>query len=499
MPRRETATEQRDGKSIRITCQGSKTIPLEELKGFQGNLKTINRKNLEKLKGRILKHGFNAPIFVWVHDGKNNLLDGHQRTRALLELQAQGYDVPPLPCAEIFADSIEEAKDKLLGIASQYGDFTLEGVRDFTAGIDIDPDLRLTHGELRLESALAAEEDEGDDAEPDAAPRIAKNGEMWGLGPHLLKCGSSTAKEDVAAVMGDFRSQLVFTDPPYGVDYDDAPRGGHNGGVMNDEKKGLALEKEILTPAFMLAAKHALEDAAFYIWHASATRKNFERAMDAAGLEEKQYIIWSKPAIVMGRGHYHWAHEPCFYAARQGITPRWAGDRTQPTVWQVGARKDGIAAVAIASGVLLGTDNGSQLYLQREPPKAKKARSIRIKEGETVLVASLEGSDVWEVTPDAKKDYIHPNQKPVALALRAIANNTEPGEVVYDAFTGSGSTLIACQRSGRIFRGLELDPRWIDRIIKRWCLWMFNHHLTPEVTRNGKPFEWQRFCPELLG
>ncbi len=478
-------------KEIRITCAGAGTIELERVAGLQGNLKTINRKNLEKLKNRILKHGFNVPYHIWVHDGEYTLLDGHQRTRALLELRATGYEIPPLPYDSIEAKDFNDAKDKLLGISSQYGDFTIEGIQEFTVGLEIDTDLRLPSGEFRLEAALAAEEDEGEDDIPDGAPQICKPGDLWELGPHRLKVGDSTSAKDVGALFGRQAAQLVFTDPPYGVDYDSA-----EGGIMNDEKKGLELEK-LLVPAFRLAAKHTMEDAAFYIWHASSTRGNFEKSLIAAGLQEKQYLIWVKPAPVLGRSQYHWAHEPCFYCARQGVTPHWSGDKTQSTIWEVASKRQGSGFVAIGSGVVLVSEDGSNLFLQRNPPKGKKARTLRVNDNEPVLIATMEGSDIWHVSPDSKKDYIHPNQKPVELSVRAILNNTEPGEVVYDAFTGSGSTLIGCQRTGRVFLGMELDPKWADLIIKRWCKWAFDHHLEPVVKRNGEPFEWQAFVPEL--
>lgn len=490
----KTAEKQRN--RIQITCAGAGLVNLEDVRGIQGDLKTISRKNLEKLKNRILKHGFNVPYHIWKDQGRNHLLDGHQRTRALLELQAQGYEVPPLPYDTIEAKDLADAKDKLLGISSQYGDFSMEGIRDFMEGMEIDQDLRLPSGEMRIEG-IKVEEEQGDDDIPETAPRISKLGDVWDMGPHRVVVGSCTSKEVMETLMGDQAAQLVFTDPPYGVDYDDAPRGGHNGGVMNDEKKGEELEKTLLSPAIRLAAKHSVDDAAFYIWHASATRPNFQRAILAAGLEERQYIVWVKPAIVMGRAHYHWQHEPCFYCGKHGTTPRWTGDRKQTTVWNVTQRKDGAGFVAIANGVTLVGDDGSHIYIQRDPPKGKKARALRVAEGEAIHLSSMEGSDVWEVQPDSKKDYIHPNQKPVELSMRAIINNTEPGEVVLDSFAGSGSTLIGAQRTGRVFRGVDLDPKWVDKIIKRWCLWLFTHHLTPEVKRNGKPFEWQKFCPEL--
>ncbi len=485
-----------NAKAIRITCKGVGTVALEEVTGIQGNLKKISRKNLEMLKNRILKRGFNVHYHIWKNHGKNYLLDGHQRTRALLELQAQGYFVPELPFSIVEASSLEDAKDALLGISSQYGEFTMEGLREFTVGMEIDGDLRLPSGEIRLD-AINPAEPRGDDDVPEAAPKIAKRGDLWTLGPHRICVGSATSKDDVALLMGQDRAQLVFTDPPYGIDYDSRGEKDYLGGIANDEKKGLELEKELLAPAFRLAAKYALEEAAFYIWHASVSRKTFERALTAAGLVERQYIIWAKPWIVMGRGQYHYQHEPCFYCGKGKVVPRWTGDRTESTIWTATLHSDGQAFLVLADGILLSTATGTHLYIHRDPPKTKKHRSVRVEPEESVVISTLDGSDVWEVKPDSKTEYVHPNQKPVELALRAIRNHTNPGEIVLDVFAGSGSTLIAAHRSDRVARLMEISPRFVDIIIKRWCIWIHARHLEPEVTRNGKPYDWTKFCPEI--
>jgi len=482
-------------RAIPVTCTGAGTIELELLTGLQGNLKTISRKNLEKLKNRILKHGINVPLHVWRHARKTFILDGHQRTRALLELQADGYQVPPIPYDIIEAKDLADAKDKLLGIASQYGEFTMDGLREFTAELTLDTDLRLPSGEIHLETLRPSEDEAGDDDAPESAPKIARRGDLWEMNDHRLVVGDATSKDDWQALMGEQRAQLIFTDPPYGIDYDSRGEQKDLGGIMGDEKEGLELERKLLAPAFRMAAKYSLEDAAFYIWHASSTRSAFERAMTAAGLREHQYLLWVKPWIVMGRGQYHYQHEPCFYAAKGQATPRWTGDRTQSSVWTASLRSHEASFVVLAEGLLLGDGKGNQVYIAQQPPKGKKHRSIQIAAGETVNISTLEGTDIWQVAPDSKTEYIHPNQKPVELALRAIANNTEPGEVVLDCFAGSGSTLIAAQRSSRVARLMELDPRFADLILKRWCLWMQRHNLTPEVKRNGKDYDWQKICP----
>ncbi|MEX2444490.1 MAG: DNA methyltransferase [Alkalispirochaeta sp.] len=139
------------GTEIRVTCQAAATLPLPELADFQGNLKRISALNLERLKARIKRHGVNAPVFVWVYQGSNYILDGHQRVKALGALAEEGWVIPDIPVAFIEADSIEDARDKLLGISSQYGEFVLDEFESFVAGLELDDDLRLVDSEIALD------------------------------------------------------------------------------------------------------------------------------------------------------------------------------------------------------------------------------------------------------------------------------------------------------------------------------------------------------------
>ena len=135
-------------KQIRVTCRGADSLPIDAIVEFQGALKTITQDNLDKLKRSILRHGFTAPFFVWA-SADNHLIDGHQRLKALLALRQEGYDMPLLPVVYIDADSEEHAKEKLLYISSQYGEFTSEGFAEFTENFDLDmSDIRLTDGEF---------------------------------------------------------------------------------------------------------------------------------------------------------------------------------------------------------------------------------------------------------------------------------------------------------------------------------------------------------------
>jgi hypothetical protein len=137
-------------KEIRVTCRAADILPIDSLIEFQGNLKSISKDNLDKLKRSILRHGFTAPIFVW-HGVDYHIIDGHQRLKALCSLREEGYDMPLLPVVYIEADNEAEAKEKLLYITSQYGEFSTNGVYEFMDGLEVDwEDLRLSVGEFTI-------------------------------------------------------------------------------------------------------------------------------------------------------------------------------------------------------------------------------------------------------------------------------------------------------------------------------------------------------------
>jgi hypothetical protein len=140
-----------ENNGIRVTCRAADSLPIDQILEFQGELKKISKDNLDKLKRSILKHGFTAPLFVWSDAGDYRLLDGHQRLKALLSLRQEGYDLPMLPVVYIEAESEQEAKEKLLYITSQYGEFTENGFAEFVFDTDFSiDDIRLTDGEFDI-------------------------------------------------------------------------------------------------------------------------------------------------------------------------------------------------------------------------------------------------------------------------------------------------------------------------------------------------------------
>ena len=209
---------------IVINCTGSDTIELDELADFQGALKQRSAADINKIIKSIKKHGFSFPFFVWAHDDINHVLDGHGRLAALKKMQSDGEEIPALPCVYVEAENEAEAKEKLLKLNSQYGHMTAESVADFLDGMEIElDDLALPDGVLDLSGIAAPEEEtEGDDDAPDVdedGEPDSQPGEMYELGNSILLCGDSTNPEDVARLMGGEKSGLVFTDPPYGYEY----------------------------------------------------------------------------------------------------------------------------------------------------------------------------------------------------------------------------------------------------------------------------------------
>lgn len=290
-----------------------------------------------------------------------------------------------------------------------------------------------------------------------------KAGQLWQLGRHRIICGNSTSPETWKRLMREEKAQLIHTDPPYGVSYEDAT----GATIKNDKLQQDALAK-MVRQALGLSAKYSLPDAAFYVWHASATRRDFEYALDQVGLVERQYITWVKDSFNLGRSDYHWQTEPCFYAEKSGQRAKWFGDRTQGTVWRIRNVKNDGTAISIANGILLTDGEQAQLFIKGEKPKAAKARHIRVTPEHPAILADRATSTAWEVQRDDRKDYAHPTQKPSALARIAINNSSKEGDIVIDQFSGSGSTLIACELTNRNARAIDLEPKYVAVAIERW-------------------------------
>lgn len=455
----------------------SNTLPAPKIETVQISLLKPWDKNPRRghavagIARSIETFGYLNPIIVQA--GTYRILAGHGRFEAL---RRRGVDQVPVIVVEISdekADLYTIADNKLGEISAWDTEVLAELVR-VLRGLDINLDVT-GFSERELQQLLDAhlEDPAGgqDDVVEPEAPAISAAGDLWELRDHRVFCGDSTQESSYREVLGAGRADLVFTDPPYGVDY----KAKKFDLIKNDELKGDKL-LAFLSEAFAWSAFNANEDAAFYIWHASSTREDFAAAMKMAGLIERQYLIWAKPSIVLGHADYQWQHEPCFYAHKQGGSVRFFGDRSQATVWTIGTKEDFKLRYQVAGGLVV-SDGKRELYIASGPPKGRKMRRVRLNAGQVLeLSPELGSTDCWTVSRDAGAE--HPTQKPVELSQRAIMNSSQPEETVLDPFLGSGSTLIGCEVTGRKCAGIELSPNYVDVIVRRW------QRLTGQKARN---------------
>jgi DNA modification methylase len=455
---------------IPVFCAFDELVPITNIIGNPKNPNKHPKEQIELLAQIIRNQGWRAPITISKRSGY--IVRGHARLEAakiigtaIVPVDYQNYSNESEELADLVADN------RLAELADTDNNMLINLIQEMDIG---EVPLILTgYSEddiSNIMSTMNAYEDRAIDA-IDEVPEVevehtSMMGDLWHLGPHKLICGDATDWQTVERLMAGEKAQMVNTDPPYGVSYE--TQSGKFDMIKNDDLTGDDLMGELLIPAFKNYVEFTDPDAAFYIWHASSTRRDFEDAMTAAGLVEKQYIIWVKNAPVLGHADYQWAHEPCFYAEKAGQSAHFYGDRSQRTTWKVVLRDSNQMATVLTGGVVLTDGAGGKVFLNDKPPKGKKIRYIRLSEGKSVcLYPESKISTVWEVAKETGTE--HPTQKPVELAIRAIDNSSKPGDLVLDFFGGSGSTLIGAEITGRRCNMIELDPIYCDVIIKRYA------------------------------
>ena len=379
---------------------------LEDLVPYAKNARTHSDEQVEQIAASIAEFGWTNPVLIDVAGG---IIAGHGRV-----LAAGKLGLAEVPCIELtgLTDAQKRAyiiADNKLALNAGWSlDLLALELQEISAeGFNVE---LIGFGPKELEQMLLWQPGVSDglgneEATPEEPTQPAsKVGDVWILGKHRVACGDSTMLSTVQQLFDGASPHLMVTDPPYGVEYDaewraragiNAKAGPAHGKVSNDDKVDWR-EAWALFPG----------DVA-YVWHAGRHASAVQISLEAAGFVTRSQIIWAKSNFVIGRGDYHWSHEPCWYAVKKGAAGHWSGDRKQTTVWD-------------------------------DIPKPQK---------------SVSG---------------HSTQKPVQCMRRPIVNNSLAGQSVYDPFLGSGTTVIAAQQVGRVCYGVELNPAYVDVAVQRW-------------------------------
>ena len=383
-----------------------KTVSVEKLIPYVKNSRTHSDGQVAQIAASIKEFGWTNPILV---DGESGVIAGHGR---LLAARKLGQKEVPVIELKHMTESQKRAyviADNQLAMNAGWDTtlLSLELADLKEQGFEMDV---LGFDPKELDKLLEPEQVDGltdEDAVPETPvePKT-KLGDIYQLGNHRLMCGDSTSIDAVKKLMDGQKADMVFTDPPYGVSYE----GGHN----KKKRQGIiadTLQGDDLTDLFYESLSTAItctkDGAAFYVWYASGKSIETFASLSKLPLKIRAIIQWYKVKSGLGAfmSQYIPNCEPCMYLHKDGCSPAWYGASNEKTV--------------------------------------------------------------WELKKESKNDY-HPTQKPVELPERAMLNSSKSGDHILDLFGGSGSTLIACEKTNRHARLMELDPKYCDVIVKRW-------------------------------
>ena len=415
---------------------------IDRLIPYARNSRVHSPDQIAQLAASIKEWGWTNPILVDV-DGQ--IIAGHGRLEAARMLKVT--EVPVM-----VADGWTEAQKRAYVIADNKlalnagwdNEMLMLELKDLAEsnfsldliGFDKDELHALLNPE-QLNEGLTHEDDVPE------TPKEAKSkpGDIWVCGPHKVMCGSSLEIDAWDTLMAGEKADVCWTDPPYNVAYESKLAGKIKNDDMNNDEF-----KQFLLDAYISMFSVMKEGAPIYVAHADTEGLNFRDSFIKAGFKLSGCLIWRKNALVLGRSDYQWMHEPILYGWKPGSKHRWYGGRKLTTIVEHG-------------------ENGP---IQ----KLEDGRWV-VKVGDSVLIVS--GDAKLEENPVSiffhekpKRSSEHPTMKPVGLIEKMLKASGRPGDLVIDAFGGSGSTLIAADRLGMSSRLMELDPKFVDVIVKRW-------------------------------
>ena len=388
---------------------GVEYVDINLIKPFEKNPRTHTKEQVQQIVTSMMKFGWVNPILV---DENYEIIAGHGR---LLAGQELGYEkVPVLQLKHLTKDerlALLIADNKIADNAGWDDELLQQAMEELDKGnFDLETlgfsnkELEKIRESFESEKIMAETEDVVPEVEPEQT--VSKIGDLWQLGEHKLLCGDSCLPENYEKLMGDEKADMVFTDPPYNVAYDEGFRNNSEkansprlikNDNLGDEFQGF------LTKALTNIVKYTT--GSLYICMGGSELHTLYHAFEDAGGKFDAYLVWVKNTFALSRSRYQHQHEWMLFGKKQGETAPWYGGRNQ--------------------------------------------------------------TDVWNFDKPLSND-LHPTMKPVALIERAINNSSRTMDIVLDGFGGSGSTLIAAEKTNRRCRMIELDEHYVDTIIKRW-------------------------------
>lgn len=438
--------------------------PLEKLTPYARNSRTHSTEQIDQLVSLILEFGWTNPVLADLQ----GIVAGHGRVLAAGQIYSAGKGIrlpggDPVPAGTVpvvDCTGWTEAQRRAYIIADNasaeragwdYDILRLE-LKDLQ---DLDFSLELTGLEqLVIDDLLRHIEPTTGLTDPDEVPDVpvepvTRPGDLWQLGHHRLLCGDSTSIDCLQTLFGGETADMVFTDPPYNVDY----KGGTKDAlkILNDKMTHDDFYR-FLFDCFSAAASVVSPGTPIYVCHSDSEGINFRKSLIDSGWLVKNCLNWVKNHFNLGRMDYHMRHEPILYGWKAGGPHRWYGGRKQDSIIE---EMPGLRITPTKDGAEIFFGDGIRFC------------SLKVPSYEVVSTSDDAATSIWKVDKPLRNAE-HPTIKPVAIPARAIENSSRNGDRILDSFLGSGTTLIACEQTGRICYGLELDPKYCDVIIRRW-------------------------------
>ena len=407
-------------KSIKVFNLGRlPTAPIDSFNELQEDFKKPDTEKLSKLQMLIITRGFKYSFKVWKDaDDKLWIIDAHQRRKALLGLRSYGFSIPEIPYEEIQASDKREAVEEIAAYNSEFAQknpdtllFTKYNISgNDLAKFNLGYEVKQTDFSIGIDGLFGNKSD-AEKIQEDTIDVLSNDEDS----DAFVQPGDIFILGRNRLMCGDCRSKMDVAALINGRMADmvltDPPYNVNYEGA-NENKMTIqndSMENDLflrfLQSVFNVMFSIVKPGGAFYIFHADSEGENFRRAVREAGFKIAQCCVWVKDSLVMGRQDYQWQHEPCLYGWKPGAAHFWNSDRKQTTIWNF------------------------------DKPKANR---------------------------------IHPTMKPIALMAYPITNSTKNGDIVVDLFSGSGSTIMACQQTDRIGYGMEIDPKYVAATVRRF-------------------------------